>query len=512
MAPWMRAPAMGALVLALLPSAGCSERRDAGEQASAENAREEPPSDASDPFPKPLSPTPRESLAACAWDAAPAALRARLVERRFEALDEAVRDLHAALEREPACEVLLFDVYELLVQPANLPPFDAFVAALPESWVARALRGAAYVSLGLARRGTAFASQVSDAQWEGMREAFASAGPDLEASLSREPANLIASLAALEMARQFGDRESVLAILQETLEHHPLTYNIRVNAMRAISPYYGGSLDAMAELAQAARPLADRNPRLRGLPGRVASTRARLLWGQGKLEEALAENRRALGYVASGDAYWMTCSILLRLDRPKEALAAADRWIASHGDDGSAHVWRGKALVEASRSEAARAAFERAAAAAPDSAWVHSQRSWFLEQSGDLDAAARSYRRAADLAPDDVWVARRLAQVLSRLPERTAAAEQALRGWAELAPQSLAPQFHLGRLLHRQGDPRAPAVLRGYVARAAGDGEEAARLAIAKRLLSPPSEGRLPALEHLGLVSEAGALRAEAGS
>ena len=104
---------------------------------------------------------------------------------------------------------------------------------------------------------------------------------------------------------------------------------IRITAMWAKEPRWGGSHRQMAEITKAAKPHVDRNPYLGILSGFIHYGRRRRLDRNDRCKVAESEYRKALAF---GD-YWSFCLALARvyhfdLKRPEPALENVDRAIA----------------------------------------------------------------------------------------------------------------------------------------------------------------------------------------
>jgi tetratricopeptide (TPR) repeat protein len=169
------------------------------------------------------------------------------------------------------------------------------------------------------------------------------------------------------------------------------------------------SLDAQCRHADAATILKAAlvaAPALPGLPARLALT----LSAAGEHAAAREKFEAVLGTVASADATGVENSplesrlqvafsrTLLALDAPNEALAQAERAVASNADDACVHAARGDALAALLRLADALAAYQRAAMLEPSLAWAHYGIGMMLMELGRPMAALQGLSRALELS------------------------------------------------------------------------------------------------------------------
>ncbi|MFL9904779.1 glycosyltransferase family 9 protein [Paraburkholderia sp. RL17-337-BIB-A] len=165
-------------------------------------------------------------------------------------------------------------------------------------------------------------------------------------------------------------------------------------------------------------------PALPGLPARLALT----LSAAGEHAAAREQFETVLRAVVSADAtgvdnapresrvHLAFSRTLLALDAPQEALAQAERAVASNADDACAHAARGDALAALLRLADALTAYQRAAMLEPSLAWAHHGIGTMLMELGRPMAALQGLSRALELSERTQQDAGALAQARTPSP------------------------------------------------------------------------------------------------
>jgi tetratricopeptide (TPR) repeat protein len=427
-------------------------------------------------------------------------LRAFAERGDFARIDAEMQKMLDAYRQTHACEHHLWNTFGFLAG-LDFAPLDRWTAVRPDSWAAFTARGIKWVETGYQRRGVRLARDVTETQWAGMREAFAQADRDLMRALQLEPDDFVAYGNAIYRLQSEGDPAQIVKALDAMLERDPYNVGLRRTAMQALSPYWGGSIEAMRRVAEDAQRHADRNPRLRILPGYVEAEAARVHWFGKRYAEAAAGYSKALAYGDDADWYGWLANCLSRTEDWNGLLRTADLWLAALGEDASAHNWRGRALRELGKLPQALEEFDRAIALAPHFGYALNLRGITHKESGRLAEAAADLRHGLEHEYTS-WALNALIEVAAADPAAAAQTEAVARKLAEAHSQDPGAWFLLASVLHARGAGDARGALERYVALAQGDGDESARLAKARRMLDPrPATRTLPALSRLGLAA-----------
>ena len=154
------------------------------------------------------------------------------------------------------------------------------------------------------------------------------------------------------------------------------------------------------------------------------------LQAQGKLDEAVAAYRRAIGIKPDyAEAHSNLGNALTNQGKLDEAIAAYRRAIGIKPDYAEAHSNLGNALTNQGKLDEAIAAYRRAIGIKPDYAEAHSNLGNALTNQGKLDEAVAAYRRAIGIKPDYAEAHSNLGNALrdqGKLDEAIAAYRQAI--------------------------------------------------------------------------------------
>jgi Flp pilus assembly protein TadD len=166
--------------------------------------------------------------------------------------------------------------------------------------------------------------------------------------------------------------------------------------------------EALTEFQRLAReegPETEQMERMRALredPTGVEMERARRLADEGRHEEAL-QAVRAEARLAPEDPRpaLFESWLLLVLERPAEALPAADRLVERFPDNPDAHHQRGAVLLALDRAEEAEAELRRAIELAPGHVPALSDLAVLLSVQGERAEAIALLERVLEIRPDD---------------------------------------------------------------------------------------------------------------
>jgi tetratricopeptide (TPR) repeat protein len=154
------------------------------------------------------------------------------------------------------------------------------------------------------------------------------------------------------------------------------------------------------------------------------------------------------------DAYLLEAELLLKRNRPDEAVAAYGRGLSIFEDDPQLLYARALALAELDRVAEAEQDLQRLIAMDPDNADALNALGYTLADSGERLEEARAYiERALALAPDSAAIIDSLGWVLFRMGDTAAAVEQLRRAFALQPDPEIAA--HLGEALWAAGEAEA---------------------------------------------------------
>jgi TPR repeat protein len=249
------------------------------------------------------------------------------------------------------------------IDPDLETAFNAWVAAQPQSYSARAARGAYFYKRAWAFRGTRYVRDTPSESLAAMRELFKRAKDDLLASrrLSSRPQVSDRYLIGIAMAE--GDQAAARRIYLEAVAGDPDNYGARRAFLNTLRREWGGSLDAMHAFVEETAAAAQ-TPKQRAVAN--------------YLEASL------LGYLGMHH----------HSNGHKRALKLYDAALAK-AEDPKVLARRAQLLVELKRADEALRDAERAIELDPTSAEALEYRGVMREQRKQMSQALDDYRRAA---------------------------------------------------------------------------------------------------------------------
>ena len=184
------------------------------------------------------------------------------------------------------------------------------------------------------------------------------------------------------------------------------------------------------------------------------------LLGQGRLEEAIAQYRKALELKPVLHSRWEIIELaethdslgkaLTRRGQLDEALVHYQKALEINPYDVEAHNNLGDAFTRLGRFDAAIAHYRQAVELQPDDADVHFNLGNTLAGRGRLDEAIAQFQRVLEIRPDDAEAHNNLGaalQLRGRIGEAMAQYQRAL----EIAPSNARNHFNLGNVLAGRG-------------------------------------------------------------
>jgi len=202
-------------------------------------------------------------------------LTAMLRARRFDDLDAAMLAYQEAFEDDPRKESwpkAAIQAFEIGV-PEFGPLLDAWVLAKPESFGARAARGAWHTGMGWATLGIDLYGTNSDERLDAVEREYRAGLPDLDTAIALRPRLLAAIDTKLDtqglLGRPVAQRR---ATYEQGLAVCPTCWTIRESWVLGLAPERGGSYEEMRAAAKSAEPHIEANPALALLPSLIVSS------------------------------------------------------------------------------------------------------------------------------------------------------------------------------------------------------------------------------------------------
>ncbi|RII25247.1 MAG: hypothetical protein CXR30_18875 [Geobacter sp.] len=154
--------------------------------------------------------------------------------------------------------------------PALEPLFTEWVSQSSDTYPAYLARGVYYYARAAEARGTATATQTSDAQFSGMERFLELSRKDFDHALAIREDILMPYCYLLRMDRTLPDGEAQAKLtIEKVIRLFPYSLNARLAFLTTLMPRWGGSLDQMESFVKASRAFYKGNPRLVLLEGRI---------------------------------------------------------------------------------------------------------------------------------------------------------------------------------------------------------------------------------------------------
>lgn len=280
-----------------------------------------------------------------------ALLRSLLYHARYPDLDAHFAAFQESFERDPRYEYWPIDAADAF-SSAELElgsRLDAWVAASPGSFGAYLARGSHRLSLAWAMRGGKWARNTPEENFQAMGEVLKGALQDFARAFELRPKLIAALRGLIRVGLHVGDTAQQAALIDRATQLCPACFQVRVTALVALQPRWGGSYAQMRKLALIA-PV-ELNPRMRLLAGYIDLDQAKLLRGEKKYVEALAAVERACAVGEHWEFLVERAEVLQRLARYEEALADLDHAARLRPGSASVHFERAWVLSRLERFE-----------------------------------------------------------------------------------------------------------------------------------------------------------------
>lgn len=265
--------------------------------------------------------------------------------------------------------------------PSLAPLYEAWIKAMPKSYVARVAQGDFEVVRGRNARGGKYAVETSASQFRGLNEANARARSALRASLSLDDRPLLSYYMLMDLARH-DHEDDPRSLLNKGLAFAPHSYILRLRYMSTLETKWGGSVREMRAFLHECRTAGFDEPKLRTLEAMVEDDEA---WvareRKNDRTEAARHEQAAIELAGDGRLLLGRClSCMLQM-------AGWDEERLNHFEPASTF-------------------FERAIAEAADNGWAWGHLGYCQSKLGQAEKSAHSYKRGAELGDpysQDEW-------------------------------------------------------------------------------------------------------------
>lgn len=198
---------------------------------------------------------------------------AKLAAGDSAGVEATFRDYATQDATDPKRHGILFRAFEQRFEssnPAIGSVLERWVKASPHSAYALAARGVFRMRTAAEARGTASAADTPRENFETMERLMAGAVSDLKASLAIKPDFIVpATYLIPATARTGGSRAEIMELGRKAVAIAPDEHRAYIFWSKEASPLWGGSIEALEEIADAAKAREDSNPLMALVAARV---------------------------------------------------------------------------------------------------------------------------------------------------------------------------------------------------------------------------------------------------
>jgi tetratricopeptide (TPR) repeat protein len=330
-----------------------------------------------------------------------ALFRAKRTDELREAFEAAENDFDGDPRKERDVE----NAWNGFSHIADIPSLDAWVAATPDSFVAYVARASARLAAARRVNSDACAADGKGAPNAALTNNLSLARDDLERALERRPTLVVAHTLFVRSHVTEGS-PAPRSSLDRALQSCDACAGPRFQYMLALRR----DRDKMNEFAAESQALADRNPRLRALPGYVDSEDCSRLAQQKEYADALVACERAVAAYPAPDFLRNLARVNVRLSRYEASASALTSVLEEDPFDVDALVDRARSYIWLHDFGKATADLHLALQLEPTNDGGIDAFAWFLKKldkdtrdtarMGDLAEAEEAYELAARLIPE----------------------------------------------------------------------------------------------------------------
>jgi len=329
-----------------------------------------------------------------------------LEEHRYAWLDE-VFEGYAKRNAEPDNHGFVITAYRTIFTDASAgstAALDNWVEAGPENAIALTARGYQLLAAAAEARGTRYLRDTAKEKLRRMRDLASRARADLEHALKAQPRLIAAHFGLMQAGQLLGDDELIGDSARRALALDPVDDVVYEKLMSMALPKWGGSIDAMQELAERARTHADENPLLLRLGTRLMCMQAEESSCSADCEPArrsvdLNRYRKAADTLpaqcflryAGGSAYHMGTD-------PQSVVRYYVQGYRFLNDVDQMN-YRAGTLLELGHEDWGREAIDRLIRDQPDDPMTYVNAGWFVNRPGHYAEAEQQFLKALELDP-----------------------------------------------------------------------------------------------------------------
>lgn len=390
-------------------------------------------------------------------------IRWLLEQRAFAELNRILEGFQAVFESDVSAEENLYTAYNAFaVKKSSYESLlNAWVRATPDKYQPYVARAEFYYHMGWEARGTRWASETKQEQFDQMNNYFSMAAKDIDRALSINERSIVPYSLLIGIKNTQGKDEAAAEAVKKALEIYPASYKVREHYFWALIPRWGGSYKEMQAFIEASLVHVSKNPKLKLLEGRIYQDFAELQAIARKYSVAEELYTRVLAYGDNHQIFAARGKNSYRRENYEDAVNDLNRAIRLYPEDGEYYYWRSMAYGKLEQYHNALTDIELADQLKPNDEYIENQRKWvasrFKSQGHELSkdqnpaAAIEQYDAALRLNPGDAYTYYRKARAFVEQNDLDAALIN-LEKAIELDPDEISFYLSIDWVLARRGE------------------------------------------------------------
>lgn len=342
-------------------------------------------------------------------------LKGQIEAGHADAVDRRMSELLQRQLAKPGSPDLLDATFEIDFDRSSSdirPILDAWKRQSPQSAYAYAASGVAYTRAAWDARGTAWAQNTPQSNFDAMHRLSTEAAADLDRAIALDKRITIAYSTMIRLAGLNGSAVDAFAIADRALAVDPANYLLYSRLMWLAQPKWGGSIEIMRNVADAAQRHAKDNPALAVIANQPEAVASGL--------DDCGCNGRAIGASAYRQVFdqvtaksWLGGAGLSarKAEQYVPAVIYLSEALRFAPQSTDYLVGRSNVLTILGQHDWAMADANRAIASDPSEKTAWTARGYAYESVNDFAHAEQDFRQALRLIPEDSWTLAELGRI-----------------------------------------------------------------------------------------------------
>ena len=340
-------------------------------------------------------------------------LRSMLKKKEFSALNKTIAQLDMSFKSNELSEdvyITAFDAFNIESEELA-STFDSWISSTPQAYQPYLARGIYHYNIGWLHRGGKWSSETKDAKMLKLSEYLSKASDDILESLAINGDSIISYLYLMRVATTQGRQDESERLQRIALKIHPSSYNIRAQHLRALTPRWGGSLEAMQEYLIEASQAIKQYPQLKLLEGYIYNEAGEMQVLGNSYNSANDLFSKSLEFGEYHGTIFRRGKNNYRREEYTDSLRDLNSAIEQNNEKPLYYYWRTNTLIKLNQFEKAMSDIQAAIQLDPYDKDFQNKRRWLsskfqkdaydLRESQNNDSAVDKYTKAIRLNPEN---------------------------------------------------------------------------------------------------------------